>query len=74
MSSPTKPQPVPVSATAVTHCVHRRVVDDVRTDSGEKTGLLICKECLAIFPDPTAPAAGEWPPAPDSPPAIPRPV
>jgi hypothetical protein len=32
-------------------CTHGRVVDEVRSADGPATGLLICKECLAKFPD-----------------------
>jgi len=34
-------------------CTHSRLVDEVRTAKGVKTGELICMECLAKFPDPT---------------------
>jgi len=33
-------------------CTHGRMVDEVRTPKGIKTGELICMECLAKFPDP----------------------
>jgi hypothetical protein len=38
--------------TTVTPCTHGRLVDEVRTMNGGKTGQLICIECLAVFPDP----------------------
>ena len=33
-------------------CIHRRVIDDVLTEEGDKTGTVRCLECLAIIPDP----------------------
>jgi hypothetical protein len=33
-------------------CAHGRMVDEVRSTNGAKTGQLICKECLAEFPIP----------------------
>ena len=33
-------------------CTHSRMVDEVRSPDGAKTGHLICIECLAQFPDP----------------------
>ena len=35
-----------------TSCVHRRVIDDVRTRSGKPTGKVRCLECGTIFDDP----------------------
>ena len=35
-----------------THCTHSRIIDDMLTPEGAKTGEVICIECLAIFPDP----------------------
>ena len=35
-----------------THCMHGRIIDDLVTAEGKKTGEVICIECLAIFPDP----------------------
>ena len=35
-------------------CTHNRMVDDVRSANGAKTGQLVCKECQAEFPDPTS--------------------
>ncbi len=35
-------------------CAHGRIVDEYRTPEGAGTGQLICLECLAVFPDPTA--------------------
>lgn len=34
-------------------CTHSRMVDEVRTANGIKTGRLICIECQAEFPDPS---------------------
>ncbi len=33
-------------------CAHGRVLDEVRAEDGSKSGMLICKECHAIFSDP----------------------
>lgn len=33
-------------------CIHMRLVDEVRTPNGAKTGQLVCLECLAEFQDP----------------------
>lgn len=33
-------------------CRHARVIDDVLTPEGERTGHMVCKECQAVFPDP----------------------
>lgn len=35
-----------------TSCTHSRLVDDVLSTKGAKTGHLICLECKAVFPDP----------------------
>jgi hypothetical protein len=35
-----------------TSCTHSRMVDEVRSPDGAKTGHLICLECQAQFPDP----------------------
>jgi hypothetical protein len=37
---------------ANTGCVHRRLIDDVRTGSGMPTGKVRCLECGTIFDDP----------------------
>ncbi len=39
-------------AAANTGCVHRRLIDDVRTRSGKPTGKVRCLECGTIFDDP----------------------
>lgn len=33
-------------------CAHGRLIDDVRTRSGKRTGKVRCLECKAIFDDP----------------------
>lgn len=33
-------------------CAHRRMIDDVLTEDGAKTGMVRCLECLAVIPDP----------------------
>ncbi|GKS58405.1 hypothetical protein YTPLAS18_19320 [Nitrospira sp.] len=35
-----------------TDCAHSRIIEDLVTPKGEKTGQIICVECLAVFPDP----------------------
>ena len=35
-----------------TSCTHARLVDEVLTEEGAKTGRLICKECKAVISDP----------------------
>jgi hypothetical protein len=37
---------------AKTPCTHSRLVDDVLTKEGNKTGRLVCVECAAVFLDP----------------------
>jgi hypothetical protein len=32
-------------------CTHSRLIDDVLTKKGNKTGRLLCLECKATFPD-----------------------
>lgn len=39
--------------TSNTFCSHQRVIDDVRTRSGKRTGKVRCLECEAIFDDPS---------------------
>jgi hypothetical protein len=41
-----------VRAKTASACTHGRMVDDVRSEEGAKTGRLVCKECQAKFPDP----------------------
>ena len=41
-----------VHTETATSCTHGRMVDDVRSADGAKTGHLICIECQAQFPDP----------------------
>jgi hypothetical protein len=58
---PTSTTPTPVASAATTKvrtkiakpCIHMRMVDEVRTANGVKTGRLVCLECLAEFPDPS---------------------
>lgn len=38
--------------TANVFCAHRRLIDDVRTRSGKRTGKVRCLECGTIFDDP----------------------
>jgi hypothetical protein len=38
----------------VESCTHSRIVDDVLSSRGTKTGQLICLECQAVFPDPAS--------------------
>ena len=38
--------------TADSFCAHGRLIDDVRTKAGKRTGKVRCLECKAIFDDP----------------------
>jgi hypothetical protein len=38
--------------TANSFCAHGRLIDDVRTRGGRRTGKVRCLECRAIFDDP----------------------
>ena len=33
-------------------CTHQRLIDDVLTESGKRTGKVRCLECGAVFDDP----------------------
>jgi hypothetical protein len=33
-------------------CAHQRLIDDILTKSGKRTGKVRCLECRAIFDDP----------------------
>lgn len=37
---------------STTDCAHQRLIDDVRTRSGNPTGKVRCLECGEIFDDP----------------------
>lgn len=50
---PTLANPGQVKRKKTTPCTHSRVVDDVLTTKGTKTGQLVCIECTAVFPDPS---------------------
>lgn len=45
--------PLLASLRSTRHCRHRRMIDDVLTPQGEKTGQVRCIECGAVFDDPT---------------------
>ncbi len=47
-----EPGRMTVISVASTGCVHRRLIDDVRTRSGKPTGKVRCLECGVIFDDP----------------------
>lgn len=38
-------------------CAHGRMIDDVLTEEGVKTGMVRCLECMAIIPAPYMPKA-----------------
>lgn len=40
------------SLTSDSLCAHQRMIDDVRTRSGRRTGKVRCLECGTIFDDP----------------------
>jgi hypothetical protein len=48
----TLPKDTSLQTTPKTPCTHSRLVDEVLSTKGTKTGQLICKECKAVFPDP----------------------
>ena len=48
----TRPKSASLHTASKTACTHSRMVEDVVTAKGTKTGQLICKECQSIFPDP----------------------
>ena len=50
---PTLATPKQVKRKKAVPCTHSRMVDDVLTTKGVKTGKLVCIECTAVFPDPT---------------------
>jgi hypothetical protein len=39
-------------ATSNAYCVHQRIIDDVLTRGGKRTGKVRCLECGIIFDDP----------------------
>lgn len=39
-------------ATSTSLCTHQRLIDDVRTRGGKRTGKVRCLECGTIFDDP----------------------
>jgi hypothetical protein len=49
----TTPKATRLHPLAKTPCIHNRLVDDLLTKEGHKTGQLICVECKAVFLDPT---------------------
>ncbi len=40
------------TTTLNTRCIHQRLIDDVLTRSGKRTGQVRCLECGTIFDDP----------------------
>lgn len=54
VDTPLVHEPDRITGVAVvnTGCVHRRLIDDVRTRSGKPTGKVRCLECGTIFDDP----------------------
>lgn len=46
-----KAQPASVDVPKST-CAHSRLIDDVRTSGGKRTGKVRCLECFAVFNDP----------------------
>jgi hypothetical protein len=47
-----QPEDRRVQTKTVSPCTHSRVVDEVRSTQGAKTGRLVCLECMVEFPDP----------------------
>jgi hypothetical protein len=54
VEAPMEPQTMqtPTRTAPQKHCTHSRLVDDVRTSSGKRTGKVRCLECGAIIDDP----------------------
>lgn len=50
LTTPSQETIVRTKATAP--CTHNRLVDEVLSANGAKTGRLLCMECQAEFPDP----------------------
>lgn len=44
--------PNPISPAFNTRCTHQRLIDDVLTRGGRRTGKVRCLECGTIFDDP----------------------
>lgn len=47
-----EPDPITRISHVNTRCAHQRLIDDVRTSSGNPTGKVRCLECGVIFNDP----------------------
>lgn len=43
---------MPPALTSMSVCMHRRIIEDVRTSRGVKTGKVRCLECGIIFSGP----------------------
>lgn len=41
-----------INTTSNNFCSHQRIIDEVRTRSGKRTGKVRCLECGATFDDP----------------------
>lgn len=46
--------PFHATSIATRLCTHSRIIDDVLTPTGLKTGQVRCLECCAVFDDPAA--------------------
>lgn len=55
---PSTPVNTTIHVKSVPRCTHSRIVDEVRTPDGMKTGRLVCLECFAEFPDPDCQMSG----------------
>jgi len=45
-------EPKKVASTPVRTCAHQRLIDEVLTRGGKRTGKVRCLECGAVFEDP----------------------
>ena len=45
-------QPVQLKPLPLVSCLHRRLIDDVMTREGLRTGQVRCLECGVVFDDP----------------------
>ena len=44
--------PLPLTQPPIASCLHARLIDDVLTKDGRRTGQVRCLECDTIFDDP----------------------
>ncbi len=52
MTNPEVTKVVPFEERGTTPCLHGRMIDEVLTKGGNRTGTVCCLECNAVFDDP----------------------